>query len=62
MKNSGSIIVPILQLSLGLLAIVSFFTVMANGEDIKKWILTLVLAAVFVVLGAVGTVRRVRQK
>lgn len=57
MKSNRSIIVPIFQTVLGLLAIVSLFAVTLNGEDIKNWILTLVLAAVFIVLGVVGIIR-----
>ena len=54
MKNKRKLIVPLFQLIIGLLAIAAFFVVGLGGEDMAKWIITLVLAAAYVVLGIVG--------
>ena len=54
MKNKRKLFVPLFQLVVGLLAIAAFFVIGLGGEDMAKWIITLVLAAAYVVLGIVG--------
>ena len=44
MKNKRKLLVPLFQLIIGLLAIAAFFVVGLGGEDMAKWIITLVLA------------------
>ena len=54
MKNKRKLLVPLFQPVIGLPAIAAFFAVGLGGEDMAKWIITLVLAAAYVVLGIVG--------
>ena len=56
MKTKFNLFTSIFQLIVGLLAIVSFIILWANGEVVTKWIITLVLAVVFVILGVVGVI------
>ena len=54
MKNKRNFIISILQVVIGLLAIAAFFVVGFSGENMTKWIITLVLAVAYVVLGIIG--------
>ncbi len=56
MKTKFNLFASIFQLIVGLLAIASFIILWANGEVVTKWIITLVLAVVFVILGVVGVI------
>lgn len=54
MKSKGSLIVSIFQLVIGLLATAAFMISALNGENMTKWIITLILAVAYVVLGIIG--------
>jgi len=56
MRSKWNLITSIFQLAIGLLAIFSFFILALNGEVITKWIVTLILAIAFVILGIIGIV------
>ena len=54
MINRRKLIVSLFQLIVGLFAVVAFFVVGLGGEDMARWIVTLVLAVSYVVMGVVG--------
>lgn len=56
MKSKRNLIISIFQLVVGLLAIGVFFVAICNGENITKWLITLILAVAFVVIGIIGIV------
>lgn len=49
-----SFIASIFQLVIGILAIAAFIVIALNGENMTKWIITLILAIAFIVLGIKG--------
>ena len=54
MKSKRNLIVSIFQLVIGLLAIVAFAILGFDGEDMTKWLITLLLAVAYVILGIIG--------
>lgn len=56
MKNKLSLVSSIVQLVFGTLAIVAFIILLINGEDISKWLITLLLAVTFVIIGIIGII------
>lgn len=46
-----------LQLIIGVAAIISFFVLAFGGENIKPWIITVILAVVLTVSGIIGLVK-----
>ena len=54
MKTKFNLIASIFQLVIGILAILSFVVLGINGEDMTRWIVTLILSVGFVVLGIIG--------
>ena len=54
MKSKFNLIASIFQLVIGILAILAFFVLGINGEDMTRWIVTLILSVGFVVLGIIG--------
>lgn len=54
MKSRWNLIAAIFQLVIGLLAIAAFVVLAANGESMGRWIVTLMLAIAFAVLGVIG--------
>lgn len=56
MKSKWLLFSSIFQLSVGVIAIISFFVLAFNEEDMTKWIVTLILAILFVILGIIGIV------
>ena len=56
MKNKWNLIASIFQLVIGILAIAAFIVLGLGGENIPKWIVTLILSIAFVVLGMIGIV------
>lgn len=51
MNSKWELIGAIFQLVVGMLAILSFVVLWAGGENMTRWIVTLILAAAFVVSG-----------
>lgn len=62
MKSKWSLICSIVQLVVGLLAIIAFIILAINGEIMTKWIITLLLAVAFVILGIIGIIDYKTQK
>lgn len=56
MKSKLSLISSIVQLVFGTLAIVAFIILLIIGEDISKWLITLLLAIAFVIIGIIGII------
>lgn len=62
MKNKWSLVSAIIQLVIGTLVILSFFVLWANGEDMTRWIVALILSIAFVVLGVIGIIDYTSRK
>lgn len=62
MKSKWNLISSIVQLEIGILAIIAFVVLLVSGENMTKWIMTLLLAIAFVIVGAIGIVDYVKQK
>ena len=56
MKSKLSLISSIVKLVFGILAIIVLIILLINGEDMSKWIITLLLAVTFVIIGIIGIV------
>ena len=56
MKSKLSLISSIVELVFGTLAIVAFIILLIIGEDISIWLITLLLAVVFVIIGIIGII------
>ena len=56
-----SLFVAILQMAVGIAAIIAYFGVAALGEPIGKWTITLLLAIAFVVMGIINVIHYVRS-
>ncbi len=56
MKSKLSLVSSIVELVFGILAIVAFIILLINGEDIFKWLITLLLAVEFVIIGIIGII------
>ena len=54
MKTKFNLIASIFQLVIGILSILLFVVLGINGEDMTRWIVTLILSVGFVVLGIIG--------
>ncbi len=62
MKSKWNLISSIVQLVIGILAIVVFVVLSVSGENMIKWIITLLLAIAFVIVGAIGIIDYKKQK
>lgn len=62
MKSKWNLISSIVQLVIGILAIVAFVVLSVSGENLIKWIITLLLAIAFVIVGAIGIIDYKKQK
>ncbi len=56
MKNNWNLIASVIQLVVGVLAITAFAVIGFGGESVTKWIITLVLAVIYVALGIIGVI------
>ena len=56
MKSKLSLISSIFQLVIGISAIAAFIILGVSGENMTKWIVTLLLAIGYVVLGIIGII------
>lgn len=54
MKSKFQLFSSVFQLVGGVSAIAAFVVLAVNGEDIGRWVVTLLLAIAFLVLGIVG--------
>ena len=62
MKSKWNLISSIIQLVFGVLAIIAFIILAIKGEFITKWVITLLLAIAFVIIGIIGIVDYKSQK
>ena len=56
MKSKWNLAASVFEVVVGILAVIAFFIISANGEDMGKWIITLLLAVAFVVIGIFGII------
>ena len=56
MKSKWQLFASIFQLIVGILAVVAYVILAFGGENMTRWIVTLVLAVGFVVLGIIGII------
>ena len=56
MKSKWQLFSSIFQLIVGISAVVFFAILGFNGENMTKWILTLIFAIAFVILGIIGII------
>ena len=56
MKGKWNLISSIVQLVFGLLAIIAFIILTINDEIMTKWVITLLLAIAFVIIGIIGII------
>lgn len=62
MKNAWKLIASIVQLVVGIAAIISHIIIAINGEEMLKWTVTLILAIGFVIIGIIGIVDWIKAK
>ena len=62
MKSKWNLISSIVQLVFGILAIISFIILAINGEIMTKWLIALLLAIAFVIIGIIGIIDYKSQK
>ena len=62
MKNAWKLIASIVQLVVGIAAIISYIIIAISGEPMLKWTVTLILAIGFVIVGIIGIVDWIRAK
>ena len=56
MKNKFNLIASIFQLVVGVATVLAFVVLGSSGENMSKWIVTLILSIAFVVLGIIGII------
>ena len=56
MKSKWKLFASIFQLVIGILAIASFVIIASSGENVTRWIVTLILSIAFVFVGIVGII------
>ena len=62
MKSKWNLTSSIVQLIFGTLAIVAFIILLIKGENMSRWIITILLAVVFVIIGIIGIINYKNQK
>ncbi len=62
MKNRFQLICSIIELTIGLLAIISFVILLLNNESVIKWFVSLILAIILVIVGITGIIEYKKQK
>ena len=56
MKSKWYFIGSIFQFLVGFIAIIFFIILAMNGEDIRRWIITFLLAVLFSIIGMIGII------
>lgn len=56
MKSKWQLFSSVFQLIIGIVAVISFAILGFSGENMTKWIGTLILAVAYVVLGIIGMI------
>lgn len=62
MRTAWKLIASIVQLVVGIAAIISYIIIAISGEPMLKWTVTLILAIGFVIVGIIGIVDWIRAK
>lgn len=62
MKSKWQLFSSVFQLVVGVMAIAAFVILGLGGEDMTRWIITLLLAIAFVVMGIIGILDYKSQK
>lgn len=62
MKKGVKLAVAIFEIVIGLFAVASFIIIAASGENMLKWIITLLLAVSYVVIGTIELIGIVKNK
>lgn len=62
MKSKWDLISSIVQLVIGSVAVLSFAVLAVCGEDMRRWIVTLILSVFYVVMGVWGLADYIRAK
>ena len=62
MKTKKDLIIALFQIIIGLTAIISFIIVALNGENMLKWIITLIFAILFLIVGIIDLVQYIKSK
>lgn len=62
MKSKLNLISSIVQLVCGTLSISAFVVLLISGENITKWIVTLILVIAFVITGIIGIIDYKKSK
>lgn len=62
MKSRWNLISSIVQLAIGGAAVLSFVVLAICGEDMSRWIVTLILSVIYVVLGVCGLVDDIKSR
>jgi len=61
MKSKWYLISSIFQVLVGMIAIIFFIILAMNGEVMTKWIITLLLAVAYVVIGTIGIIDNIKK-
>lgn len=56
MKNKFNLITSIFQIVVGIAAVLAYVVLAINGENMVRWIVTLILSIAFIVIGIIGIV------
>lgn len=54
MKSKFQLFASVVQLIVGILAIASFIILSSGGENTTKWVITLILSILYVIMGITG--------
>lgn len=57
-----SLIAGIIQLCIGTAAVAAYIVIAIGNEPLGKWTVTLILAIVYIILGAIGVYNWVKEK
>ena len=61
MKSKWYLISSVFQVLVGLIAIIFFIILAINGEVMTKWLITLLLAIAYVVIGTIGIIDNIKN-
>ena len=62
MKTKKDLVIAIFDIIIGLAAIVSFIVVALSGENMLKWLITLVFSILFLIMGITTIIEYIKQK
>ena len=62
MKSKWQLFSSIFQLIIGIFTVVAFLIIGFSDEELTKWIITLILAIAFIILGFIGIIDYKKNK